>query len=151
MAMPPEPLPACDRGCGHRTARLHFTLPGEVRSIAPAVEVVTDLARQEWGPDSEKVSEVRLAVQEALANAVVHGCKSDPHKTVECWVACDPEQGLLIMVRDPGEGFDLARLPDPRSPKHLKSPHGRGIHLICELMDEVHFLRHGAEIHMRKA
>ncbi|HXZ26964.1 MAG TPA: ATP-binding protein [Terriglobales bacterium] len=130
---------------------MHFLLPGDVSVIGPTVDRVTALARQEWGTDSEKLGDMGLALQEALANAVVHGCRRDPAKSVECWVACDQEQGVLIVVSDPGPGFDLASLPDPKSPRHLQKDHGRGIYLICELMDEVHFRREGAEIHMRKS
>ncbi len=151
MPQPLEPMPVCERCSGNRSARLHFSLPGDVSAISAAVDRVTALARLEWSADTEKLGDMGLALQEALANAVVHGCKRDPAKTVECWVACDPEQGVLIVVRDPGPGFNLSSLPDPKHPRHLKREHGRGIYLICELMDEVHFRREGAEIHMRKA
>ena len=59
---------------------------------------------------------IELALTEALANAVVHGAKSDPSKIIECDVACDDQQGMLIVVRDPGPGFDPAqdRRPLPR-------------------------------------
>ena len=151
MPEPLEPMPACERGCGNRSARMHFSVPGQISAISPAVDRVVALARQEWGANSEKLGDMGLALQEALANGVVHGCKQDPAKSVECWVACDPEQGVFIVVRDPGPGFNLSTLPDPKHPRHLKKEHGRGIYLICELMDEVHFQRGGAEINMRKA
>jgi serine/threonine-protein kinase RsbW len=144
-------MPACQRGCPSRSADLHFSVPGDVHAISAAVDKVVSLSRQKWTEDSEKLGDMGLALQEALANAVVHGCKKDPAKSVECWVACDPGQGILLVVRDPGPGFDLSTLPDPKSPRQLKKEHGRGIYLICELMDEVHFQREGAEIHMRKA
>lgn len=146
-----QPMPACERGCASRSTGMHFSLPGQISVIGPTVDRVVAFARQQWTDDSEKLGDVALAFQEALANAVVHGCKKDPGKNVECWVACDREQGVLLVVRDPGPGFDLSTLPDPKSPRHLKKEHGRGIYLICELMDEVHFQRDGAEIHMRKA
>jgi serine/threonine-protein kinase RsbW len=150
MTDPLPPMPACDR-CGSRATRMYFSVPGQVNAISPAVDHVMAFARQEWSADSEKLGDMGLALQEALANAVVHGCKKDPTKNAECWVACDPERGILLVVRDPGSGFDLSTLPDPKSPRHIKKEHGRGIYLICELMDEVHFRCDGAEIHMRKA
>jgi serine/threonine-protein kinase RsbW len=56
---------------------------------------------------------------------------------------------MLIVVRDPGQGFDPAQIPSPITGQQLFSSHGRGIYLINQLMDEVRFERGGTEIHMR--
>jgi serine/threonine-protein kinase RsbW len=97
-----------------------------------------------------KEFQIELALREALANAIVHGCGNDPSKNVEFCVACDETRGLLIVVRDPGSGFDPASIPSPITGQNVFSEHGRGIFLISQLMDEVHFERGGTEIHMRK-
>jgi serine/threonine-protein kinase RsbW len=94
--------------------------------------------------------DIELALTEALANAVVHGAKSDPSKLIECDVACDEQQGILIVVRDPGEGFDPAKIANPCEGENLYSNHGRGIYLINQLMDEVQFHKNGTEIRMLK-
>ena len=94
--------------------------------------------------------EVHLALQEALVNAVVHGAQRDRTKKVECRVACDEAHGMLIIVTDPGDGFDPANVPNPVLAENLYSSHGRGIYLINRLMDHVEFKRGGTEIHMRK-
>ena len=57
---------------------------------------------------------------------------------------------MLIIVRDPGVGFDPFAVPDPVNGENIFSNHGRGIYLINQLMDEVKFERNGTEIHMRK-
>ncbi len=93
---------------------------------------------------------VELALSEALANAVVHGAKGDPTKIIECEVACDRAQGVLIVVRDPGNGFTPQNLPNPVMGENLYANHGRGIYLINQLMDEVKFYKNGTEIHMIK-
>lgn len=97
-----------------------------------------------------KAEAIELSLQEALANAVVHGAKEDPSKIVECLVACDDERGVLIIVRDPGTGFDPAAIPTCTLGENLFSEHGRGIFLINQLMDEVKFRKNGTEIHMLK-
>jgi len=125
---------------------LHFRFAAVVESIAPVVECVGDLARRELGEDKEM--ELRLALQEALANAIVHGSGRDPSKSVDCWVAHRGD--ILIVVRDSGPGFDPNATPHPLEPQQLSSDHGRGIHMIRQLVDDVHFLHNGAEIHMRK-
>jgi serine/threonine-protein kinase RsbW len=97
-----------------------------------------------------KEFEIQGALHEALANAIVHGCRNDPSKKVEFCVSCDESRGLLIVVRDPGPGFDPASIPDPVTGQNVYSEHGRGIYLVNQLMDEVRFERGGTEIHMRK-
>jgi serine/threonine-protein kinase RsbW len=95
--------------------------------------------------------EVEVALYEALANAVEHGCEHDPEKNVEVCVACDEKRGMLIIVRDPGTGFDPAAVPSPVVGENIFSDHGRGIFLINNLMDEVRFERGGTEIWMVKS
>src|SRR5258707_8076295 len=75
--------------------------------------------------------------------------QNDPTKIVEVCVACDESRGLLIVIRDPGPGFDPAAIPSPVVGQNLLSTHGRGIFLINQLMDEVHFEKGGTEIHMK--
>ncbi|MEJ2111312.1 MAG: ATP-binding protein [Acidobacteriota bacterium] len=93
--------------------------------------------------------EVEQALIEALNNAIEHGSGNDPSKQVQCCVACDHERGMLIVVRDPGPGFDPASIPNPVSAKNIFSEGGRGIYLIDQLVDEVHFEKGGTEIHMK--
>jgi serine/threonine-protein kinase RsbW len=69
---------------------------------------------------------------------------------VEFCVAIDNDRGLLIVVRDQGEGFDPSAISEPVVGQNLYSDHGRGIFLINQLMDEVKFERGGTEIRMRK-
>ena len=84
-----------------------------------------------------------------MTNAIVHGCQKDSKKSVQCCVACDEKQGILIVVRDPGPGFDPASIPSPIVGENLYATHGRGIFLINQIADEVRFERGGTEIHMR--
>jgi serine/threonine-protein kinase RsbW len=97
-----------------------------------------------------KEEAIELALSEALANAVIHGAKGDPKKVIECDVACDETRGMLIVVRDPGPGFDSTSIPSPIMGENIYSNHGRGIFLINQLMDEVQFRNNGKEIHMLK-
>jgi serine/threonine-protein kinase RsbW len=56
---------------------------------------------------------------------------------------------MLIVVRDPGPGFDPATIPNPIMGQNVYSTGGRGIYLISMMVDEVHFRKGGTEIHMR--
>jgi len=130
--------------------QLDVTIPGHASWISPVVERVLQLAR-DMGCAQGKEFEIETALREALANAVRHGTKNDPDKMIECSVSCDAERGVLIVIRDPGEGFDPAALPNPTRGQNVYSNHGRGIYLINQLMDEVSFGRNGTEISMRKS
>ena len=129
--------------------RFRTTIQANVNAISPVVEHVMGTAAN-MGCAKGKEIEVETALREALANAIVHGCKKDVGKQVELCVACDEERGMLIVVRDPGTGFDPSQLPNPTFGQSIFRTHGRGIYLINQLMDSVHFERGGTEIHMLK-
>jgi len=57
---------------------------------------------------------------------------------------------MLIVVRDPGEGFDPTAVPSPVDGENVFATHGRGIFLINQLMDDVRYEHGGTEIRMRK-
>src|ERR1700690_2323455 len=90
--------------------RVRVTLAADRKAVDPVVEQVMEAVRQIHCADG-KEDAIELALQEALANAVVHGAKEDPTKIVECLVACDDQRGILIIVRDPGTGFDPQHIP----------------------------------------
>jgi serine/threonine-protein kinase RsbW len=144
-----EHLPEYDFDPEKLNLRVRVTLAADRKAVDPVVEQVMDAVR-EMKCVNGKEEAIELALQEALANAVVHGAKEDPSKVVECLVACDEQRGILIVVRDPGEGFDPKDIPSCTVGENLYSNHGRGIFLINQLMDEVKFRKNGTEIHMVK-
>jgi serine/threonine-protein kinase RsbW len=85
---------------------------------------------------------IRLALEEALSNAIHHGNGDDPAKqvTVEYEVT---RQQARITVRDQGRGFRPEQLPDPCCDEKLTDPNGRGVLLMKAYMDEVTFNRQG--------
>ena len=137
-------LPACS------ACKLDVTIPANRNAINGVVDGVMQIAREMKCADGNEY-QIELSLREALANAIVHGCNNDSSKQVECCVACTESSDVVIVVRDPGEGFDPKTVPDPLASENLQSTHGRGIYLINQLMDEVSFERNGAEIRMRKA
>jgi len=137
-------LPACS------ACKLDVTIPANPSAISGVVDGVMQIAREMKCAEGNEY-QVELALREALANAIVHGCNNDPNKKVECCVAYTESSDVVILVRDPGQGFVQNAVPNPLAAQNLHSTHGRGIYLINQLMDEVSFERNGAEIRMRKA
>jgi serine/threonine-protein kinase RsbW len=129
--------------------RFEVTLPADVAAISPVVGWVMRLVGELENTEGKEF-EIEMALREALANAILHGCKADPAKKVEFSVTGDREQGIMIVVRDPGSGFDPASVPSPAEDSNLHSDHGRGIFLITKLMDEVKHECNGTVIRMRK-
>ena len=129
--------------------KLDFRLPGDAEFIQPAVDEIMEVVDSMECAEGREF-EVEVALLEALANAVRHGFRNDPSKSIEVCVACEIDQGILIIVRDPGTGFDPAEIPSPVQGENVFSDHGRGIFLINELMDKVEYRSGGTEIWMRK-
>ena len=147
--MPANDPSNCEFNAEDLILRLDLTLPADVNEIDPVVQrIMAIVSSMECG--SGKEFEIETALREALANAVVHGCKGDPGHKIQVAVACDESRGMLIVVRDPGSGFDPRAIPSPTTGQNVFRSHGRGIYLINELMDEVRFEKGGTEIWMRK-
>jgi len=134
---------------GELSDLLDLRMPAESKAIAKVTDAISETLTQLEIPE-EKRLEIALAVQEALANAVVHGCKSDPSKEVRCRLQRDSRGGIVVIVTDPGPGFSPAMLSDPKQSERLYADHGRGVFLIRQLMDEVHFEHGGNQVKMRK-
>jgi serine/threonine-protein kinase RsbW len=146
---PNQPLPEKDFDPDKLALILRVTLSADRKAVDPVVQEVMAVVR---GMTEMKGKEdaIEISLQEALANAVIHGAKEDPSKTVECLVSRDEERGILIVVRDPGSGFRPETIPSCTIGENVYSNHGRGIFLINQLMDEVKFRKNGTEIHMVK-
>ena len=129
--------------------RFEVSLPADVEAISPVVAWVMRLVG-ELNYAAGKEFEIEMALREAMANAIMHGCKADPAKKIECSVSGDQQEGIVIVVRDPGTGFDPKSIPSPTDESNLHSEHGRGILLINKLMDEVRHEQNGTVIRMRK-
>jgi serine/threonine-protein kinase RsbW len=143
-------LPKCEFESKNLILRLETTLDGRTESIQPFVDGIMKIV-ESMGCAAGKEADVETALIEALANAIVHGCENNPAKKVECCVACDETKGMLIVIRDPGKGFDPNTIPSPVVGQNLFETHGRGIFLINQLVDEVHYEKGGTEIHMKIA
>jgi serine/threonine-protein kinase RsbW len=127
---------------------LEHSLPSEVTAISPFVDRLMLLLRK-CGCVPEGVSDVEIALREALANAIIHGNHGDRRKHVQVTCRCEPDE-VSIAVKDEGKGFDVDNLPDPTAKENIESAHGRGIHMMKALMDEVRFENGGVVVHMRK-
>lgn len=92
---------------------------------------------------------IKLAVEEALVNAMKHGNQLDRTKSVR--VAFHVvEETFYIRIQDEGRGFDPSDVPDPTEEENLERPCGRGLLLMRHYMSAVHFLNRGTTVLMWK-
>jgi serine/threonine-protein kinase RsbW len=122
-----------------------------VPSDVSCIEEVIDLLMRHLCNDSWLCRRVRfnlrVAVAEALANAIVAGNQEDRSK----WVEVQAELGgdiLKVEITDQGPGFDPSQVQDPLLPEDLDRPNGRGLFLIRKLVDDVRFNPSGNSICM---
>lgn len=132
-----------------QTTRL--VLPSHIEAVADAAAAGTDFIRN-CGVSEEFAFGIEMAMREAVTNAMVHGNQEDESKSVEVILNCHDNE-LEIEVRDQGEGFDPATVPDPTKAENLLKTSGRGIFLMRTFMDEVEWLNRpegGTAVRMTK-
>jgi len=110
-------------------------------------ELIDSLKKE--GVEEDIIFDIHVGFEEALRNAMIHGNKLDPDKTVsvETEIAGDK---VIISVEDEGEGFDPGSVPDPTLDENLLKEGGRGVYLIKSLMDEVRYEGGGRKVIMVK-
>jgi serine/threonine-protein kinase RsbW len=105
-----------------------FHCLSSVQEMAQVIEaVVTIMAELGYSP--EDIFGARLALEEAICNAIKHGHQHDSTKVVEVRY-CIRGDHCLVEVEDQGRGFDPAQIPDATTAENLERPCGRGLLLI---------------------
>jgi serine/threonine-protein kinase RsbW len=102
---------------------------------------------KDYNFDEDDLFAVHLALDEAFANAVVHGNKMDPNKKVKIEYYVDSDR-IEISVTDEGGGFEPDSVPDPRYGPGLDETSGRGLLLMNSFMDAVKFNEPGNSVYM---
>ena len=123
---------------------LLFCMKSMIENLSSVQTSILDHAVNH-GFDDDSQFCIRLALDEAIINAIIHGNRNDGQKEIYITARFN-ESAVCITVRDEGEGFDQAKLFDPREEPYLHQPHGRGIFLIREFTKEVQFNQKGNEI-----
>jgi serine/threonine-protein kinase RsbW len=96
--------------------------------VRPLLERMTAWMEAEGYPPSDCAG-MRLALEEAVANALRHGNHYDPAKRVRVGLRVSASEALAE-VEDEGPGFDPASVPDPTAAKNRDQPSGRGLLLM---------------------
>ncbi|MHC4879818.1 MAG: ATP-binding protein [Planctomycetota bacterium] len=109
--------------------------------------IVSGMEQKGFSP--RDVFGVRLALEEALVNAIKHGNRMDPDKSVQVdWTLSDDT--IHIVIEDEGEGFDVNDVPDPTDDENLDKPGGRGMMLMRSFMSIVEYNDSGNRLTLEK-
>lgn len=125
-----------------------MVIPSKLTELPTVQDAVLGAAKAK-GYGKDELFAIRLALDEAVSNAVVHGNQNDPAKRVTIEYSVD-DRAVTIKVSDEGGGFCPDDLPDPTLAENLTSPHGRGVMLIEAYMTEVTYVGCGNCIRMVK-
>ncbi len=99
------------------------------------------------GYPTAAVFAVRLAVEEALTNAINHGHAELPEEPVDLAWRVLPNR-IDIEVADHGPGFDPEETDDPTLEENLEKPAGRGLMLMRAYMTSVEYNSTGNAVKM---
>jgi serine/threonine-protein kinase RsbW len=113
----------------------------------PEQEIIDALQRFDY--PEQALFAIKLALEEALVNAIKHGNQCDPAKRITIRYDVNPARAI-ITVADQGTGFCPASVPDCTADENLNRPSGRGIMLMRSYMDQVHYSRRGNMVRMIK-
>lgn len=126
---------------------ISLRVPSDLQVVEEAVDVIArHCLASGLGPRAARFN-LRVALSEALSNAIVYGNGLDPAKTVDVRIEV-AERDIAVHVCDQGQGFDPTVVPDPTLPDRVERADGRGLFLIRKLVDDVSFNDRGNSICM---
>jgi serine/threonine-protein kinase RsbW len=111
------------------------------------IENAIDEATIELGITQDSYGKILVSALEAVNNAIIHGNKMDPAKSVGFEIRFAKEE-LHIIVTDEGMGFKPENVPDPTLPQNIESCNGRGVYLMKHLADEIKYNKKGNTVTM---
>lgn len=133
---------------GRQRATFSITIPsttGASRDVQK--RILDDITRA--GFNNDAFYAIRVALEEAMTNAIKHGNRLDPKKKVSVRATISPKAAEIV-IEDEGGGFHRPGVPDPTLDENLHRCSGRGILLIESYMNEVKWTRGGRRLKMVK-
>ena len=89
---------------------------------------------------------IKLGLHEALVNAVKHGNKLDPQKSIRVRRIITPNW-CVWQIQDQGNGLEIKKR-DYKLPKKISSVKGRGLYIINECFDDIRWSSKGNRLQL---
>ena len=122
-------------------------MASERPAVGPAIEQILS-AVKDVRLSKDRLSDLAVALAEALSNAAIHGNKLERERRVAIRVTVQPGVRAVIEVKDDGQGFDHSQISDPTDPERLLTPGGRGVFLMRQLVDRVEYENGGSRVRL---
>src|SRR3989442_738783 len=107
---------------------VEFVIPSDLNEARQIQEIIEKHLLQCHYEDRE-IFGIRLALEEAIVNAIKHGNQLDQGKKVHVRFCVNPER-FDVGVTDEGPGYEPGDVPDPLADENLERPSGRGLFLM---------------------
>ena len=130
------------------TWKKEYTFPSDMGTAHSLIEEVMAAVRAEQWNDKDLFA-IELVLEESLTNAVKHGNRSDPSKSVRFGYKLS-KGTFYARVEDEGSGFDPGALADPREPANQIATSGRGILLVKHFATRIRWSGRGNVIEFEK-
>lgn len=127
--------------------KVEFELPSDIALMNGVLQYLLERVAR-LGVIQPEQSNLFVALDEAFVNAVKHGNRYDHTKFLRITAELSADEARFT-VEDEGEGFNVADVPDPCDPQNLFRTSGRGVLLICNIMDEVQYNARGNQLTMK--
>jgi len=133
---------------GGRGVSMEFEITSDYAEGRNVEKQILDAA-QRCGFAGNTLFAIKLALEEAMINAIKHGNKLDRSKKVYVQAEVNAKR-IKITIQDEGPGFKRHDVPDPTAEENLTKCSGRGILLMEAYMNQVKFTRRGRCVCMIK-
>jgi len=130
-----------------QTSELYtLQLPSKYESITLLENLIEEVA-DKYQVSEDTFANMMTCLNEAVINAIIHGNKLDPNKTVIINAEVEPKR-IVWTITDEGDGFDYNNLADPTAPDRLEELTGRGVFILKHLADQCIFNTSGNEVEL---
>jgi len=122
---------------------LMINLKSDLHALPSALSKILDFLSIEANLSDEQLLEYKLIISELIINAIIHGNKKDPTKSVKVRVGVYGRRVSYIVVEDEGNGFEMEKVSQKYSPFDFQDEiedlyeYGRGLMLVSSLCERV--------------
>ena len=122
---------------------LMINLKSDLHALPSALSKILDFLSIEANLSDEQLLAYKLIISELIINAIIHGNKKDPTKSVKVRVGVYGRRVSYIVVEDEGNGFEMEKVSQKYSPFDFQDEiedlyeYGRGLMLVSSLCERV--------------
>ena len=121
------------------------TVPSDLAAKTPLIVCLSNKLVELELIDETDRDRLEVCFEEVLNNAMIHGNECDTQRSVHARLFQD-DAGWGLQVTDEGAGFSPDRIPDPEDPDFPWMEHGRGVHMMNLIADDVEFFSGGRTV-----